>query len=183
LSTRAQLDRAHQTALQGLQNVLAARGMLQSGSLGVGLGLESQRDKAEQTKAVSSLIDYLTGQAQAYAEHLHQSKLQEAQAIQDTTMAYMQLYAGSLGGGSSQSGPNSSDWAYQLQGRNQGYDPNDVYAKAAAQAPSYGGVTFDPHMIMNEGQVFTDANGKQYVNVKYSSPGQGSSTEKVYLGG
>jgi hypothetical protein len=99
LSTVAQQDRAHQVAIQGLQNVLAARGMLQSGGLGVGLGLEGQRDKTDQAKAVGSLLDYLSGQAQAYAEHLHQSKLQEAQAIMDTTMAYMQTYAGGMGGG------------------------------------------------------------------------------------
>lgn len=89
LSTVAQEDRAHQLAVQQLQNVLAARGMLQSGGLGVGLGLEAQSDKQTRSKDVAQLLDYLNGQAAAYAEHINQSKLQEAGGISDaTTRAY-----------------------------------------------------------------------------------------------
>lgn len=89
LSTRAQEDRSHQLALTQLRNVLAARGMLQSGGLGVGLGLEAQADKETRAKDVNQLLDYLNGQAAAYAEHINQSKLQEAAGISDaTTRAY-----------------------------------------------------------------------------------------------
>jgi hypothetical protein len=98
LSTTAQLDRAHQMALSGLQSTLASRGMLESGSLGVGLGLEEQRNKGEVTGKTRELIDYLGGQAAAYSEKLQQSKLAEAQALRETTGQYMSM-AGTLGFG------------------------------------------------------------------------------------
>lgn len=43
LSTVAQEDLAHRTAVNGLQDALAARGMLQTGGLGVGLAQEDRK--------------------------------------------------------------------------------------------------------------------------------------------
>lgn len=59
LSTEAQLAQQHQTAIQNLMNNLAARGAVQSGDTGVGLGLEEQSNAQRQYQAQQSLLDTL----------------------------------------------------------------------------------------------------------------------------
>ena len=57
----ARLRRQNETNVQALQDMLAARGMLRSGSLGVGLGQEQERYTGAQTNARSALLDALRG--------------------------------------------------------------------------------------------------------------------------
>lgn len=57
-----------------------------------------------------------------------------------------------------------------------GMTGEDALAAAARHAPSYGGAQFTPHNIAQEGHV-EYRNGVPGIWIKYSSPGQGSSTE------
>lgn len=66
LSTVAQLTKGHNTALDSLMNTLAARGIVRSGSTGVGVGLENQNYLKSQYDARSSLLQYLSGVQSAY---------------------------------------------------------------------------------------------------------------------
>jgi hypothetical protein len=95
LSETAQLARGHDTNVQALQDMLAARGMLRSGSLGVGLGQEQTRYAGEQVtrreallKALRDLQDVFAGaestreqdrigQAETTAGRLRESGLYE----------------------------------------------------------------------------------------------------------
>ena len=67
-STTARLQREHESGVQALQDMLAARGMLRSGSLGVGLGQEQERYTGAQTSARQRLLDLLAGYQGEFAD-------------------------------------------------------------------------------------------------------------------
>lgn len=193
-ATLAVLDKGHQDRRNAIVNQLAAHGILGSGELGYQQGQENQTYGKQTYDARNSILDYLNQVNSQYLDRknsLHQATLAALQSAYQFGLQNPQIYYGGTDGGSSApsgtsapSGPAiSSDWAYQLQGRNQGYDPSAVYGAAQQQAPTYGGTQLQPHMIMNEGQVFTDPNGRRYIQVKYTDPTgrAGSSTEKVYV--
>lgn len=75
-STTARLQREHAAGVQALQDMLAARGMLRSGSLGVGLGQEQERFTGAQTNARQQLLNLLAGYQSDFASD-------EAQREQD----------------------------------------------------------------------------------------------------
>ena len=66
-STSARLQQGHNAAVQNLQDMLAARGMLRSGSLGSGLNLEQQDYTQRQSDARQKMMDIITGLVNAFA--------------------------------------------------------------------------------------------------------------------
>ena len=81
LSVEAQLDRTNERSRAGLARNLAARGMLDSGALGVGEGLEAERDKQARYTAANELLDYLGSAYAGFAqsERERQRALYQAQ--------------------------------------------------------------------------------------------------------
>jgi hypothetical protein len=180
----ARIDKGHKDRRTAIINQLAARGILGSGELGYSQGEEDLQYGQQTYDARNKVLDYLNQVNQSYLDRkssLRQATLQALQQAYQFGLTNPQMYAG--GGGTSAGGPSGGDWTYQLQGRQTGYNPQSLLSLAQSSAPSYGGSQLQPHMIMNEGQVFTDASGRQYVNVKYTDPTgrAGSSTERVYV--
>ena len=135
----------------------------------------------EQAQASQGFQPQLQQIAQMVLDARNQAQLRELQGAENAYERALQ-YGGSGGGGGGGGSAGGVDINDFLQHGNQtGLSGESLVNIAAQQAPNYNGVTFAPHAVMNEGQVFTDQNGKPYVNVKFSAPGQGSSTEKVYL--
>ena len=66
-STTAKLKRQNEANIQALQDMLAARGMLRSGSLGTGLRLEQEDYAGKQTNALTELLGLLAGDQSAFA--------------------------------------------------------------------------------------------------------------------
>jgi hypothetical protein len=99
----------------------------------------------------------------------------------DTTMAYMQTYAGGMGGGGGGGGGSRGGLENPDQ-FNTGVSGEDLQAAANRYAAgrSYNGAPYVPHMVMQEGTV-TYRNGQPGVMIKYSTP-SGDSTEWTPIG-
>ena len=67
-SETARMQRENETNVQALQDMLASRGMLRSGSLGVGLGQEQERYTGAQTTARARLLEILQGLQGEFAD-------------------------------------------------------------------------------------------------------------------
>jgi hypothetical protein len=82
LSTTAGLDRGHQADIQNLLDSMAARGTVQSGGTGVGLGQADRAYSQNQYNARGSLINYLAGVQSAFnqQQQLAQQQLQQGAA-------------------------------------------------------------------------------------------------------
>lgn len=89
LSTVAGLNRSHNTDIQSLLDSLAARGTVQSGATGVGLGQADQAASQNQYNARTSLLNYLTGVQQAFNQHIQD--LNSQQATEATNAANRQI--------------------------------------------------------------------------------------------
>lgn len=85
LSTTAQLAKQHSTDIQSLLDSMAARGTVQSGGTGVGLGQADQAYSQNQYNGLQSLLSYLTGAQTTYNTGLQGLQQQLAQGAQDAT--------------------------------------------------------------------------------------------------
>lgn len=94
LSTVARLRTGHNTALDGLMSTLAARGIVRSGSTGVGVGLENHNYLDGQFQARNQLLDYLSGVQSAFAQSEAMRAQQQAQYAQDATTRQSQQNPG-----------------------------------------------------------------------------------------
>lgn len=83
LSTEAQLSTEHNTNLGNLLDQMAAHGTVRSGATGVGTTLENQAYAGKQFSATQSLLSYLTGLQQAFAQSQSGEQNQLSQAAQD----------------------------------------------------------------------------------------------------
>lgn len=89
LSTVAGLNRSHATDVQSLLDQLAARGTVQSGATGVGLGQADQTASQNQYAARSSLLNYLTGVQHAFNQSVQ--GLNQQQATEASNAAQRQI--------------------------------------------------------------------------------------------
>lgn len=115
LSTTAGLDRTHATDIQNLLDSMAARGTVQSGGTGVGLGQADQTYNQNEFGARTSLINYLTGVQQAFNTSQQNILQQQQQGVADalqrqlglnpgiqvtgTTPSYVPVTSGNITGG------------------------------------------------------------------------------------
>lgn len=120
LSTTAGLDRQHATDIQSLLDSMAARGTVQSGGTGVGLGQADQTYNQNEFGARTSLINYLTGVQQAFNQSQQSILQQQQQGVADalqrqlglnpgiqvtgSTPAYVPVLSGQTGSGSTLTG-------------------------------------------------------------------------------
>lgn len=94
LSTTAGLDRTHATDIQSLLDSMAARGTVQSGGTGVGLGQADQSYNQNQFGARTSLINYLTGVQQAFNTSKQSILQQQQQGVADALQRQLGLNPG-----------------------------------------------------------------------------------------
>ena len=69
LSTTARLQKSHEQQVEQLQDLLASRGLLRSGALGVGLNQEQQQFTQGQYDARTKLLQFLMGVQQAFLQN------------------------------------------------------------------------------------------------------------------
>jgi hypothetical protein len=101
-STQARMQLAHTQALQGLQNSLAARGLLHSGEMNYQTQKEQQNFQTGQYDARQKLLDFLGGVQGSYATGVQQRQAQAAQAAQAAMQNQLQLYLAQLQYGGTQ---------------------------------------------------------------------------------
>lgn len=186
-STLAQLLFNHGERAHGLDEALNKSNLFYSGERGRQIGLEGRQYTLEQSTAGQQHQQRMDAIAQMVLNAELQAQEREIQGSNEAYNRQLQFalangtgIAGLLaGGGGGGGGVDMND--FLQHGNNSGISGQDIYNLAAQNAPTYNGVQFTPHAVMKEGDVFTDQNGRRYIEVKYSAPGQGSSTERVYL--
>jgi hypothetical protein len=92
LSTTAQMARAHKQGIGDLIDRMAAHGTLRGGGTGVGLNQEDQTYAGNQYQARSSLLNYLQGVQQAFANSQRDIQGQLGQGASDAVQRQLAAY-------------------------------------------------------------------------------------------
>lgn len=91
-SQQGQLDLAHRTAVGGIKDSLAARGMLQSGATPQMMGSEAQNYKVANFTADQSLLGYINGAFAAFAKNRSARARQRGDALQQAYQRNLSTY-------------------------------------------------------------------------------------------
>jgi len=128
VSTSARLNQANATAVAGIKNALAARGLLHSSELNNELNTQNQNFTNAQFDARSKLLSALQQYQQGYLAYKAQMAQQLAQAINDAANRAVSQYGG-------QTQPNGPDVGGGTPQPTSGYLPGGTPGSAPAVQP------------------------------------------------
>lgn len=192
-STLAQLLFNHGERAHGLDESLNKANLFYSGERARQVGLEGRQYTLEQSQANQGYQKQIEAIAQMVLQAQQQAQEREIQGANEAMNRQLQFalangtgIAGLLGGGGG-GGPgiNWTSGAKEALSR-AGYSDEQILGLINQMASDRGWGPYRENGIgtnygvQQNGQIFTDQNGRRYIEVKFGTP-QGNSTERVYL--